>query len=109
MAGHTGQHGEQTIFDGQAEASADSTTDGGDFGAGLGATHMQPVFAAQRDGAHGVFGEVVGQVDVSVIEAAAQFGPLIQGAGHGLAERAFGQCGVAQLHAFVVDFLRRIL
>jgi hypothetical protein len=58
--GETGEHMSQVFADGHAETSAalDDGEDGGDFWAGLFAADMQPVLAPDRDGAHGVLGEV---------------------------------------------------
>ena len=46
-----------------AAAGFDDGKDGGDFGSGLLAADVDPVFSSQRDRAHGVFGEVVAQLE----------------------------------------------
>jgi len=60
--GHAREDGEEIIFHRHAEPSAGfhDREYGGDFGAGLSAAYVQPVFSSQCDWAHGVFGEIVG-------------------------------------------------
>ena len=69
MDGRVGEAGEdsgQVIAHGDVDAAAgfDDGEDGGDFGSGLLAADVDPVFATDRYGAHGVFGEVVAQLEV---------------------------------------------
>ena len=76
---HAGQHGEQIAFhrDTQAAAGFDHRENRRNLRSGLRATHVQPVLAAQRDWAHGVLGQIVGQFDFGVIETAPQLRPHI--------------------------------
>ena len=71
--GHVGEAGEdsgQVIAHGNIDAAAgfDDGEDGGDFGSGLLAADVDPVFAAQGHRAHGVFGEVVAQLQFRVLQ-----------------------------------------
>jgi hypothetical protein len=74
--------GEITIRHGQ---------DGGDFRSGLLAADVDPVFATDRYGAHGVFGEIVAELKFWVFQEEREFGPkrqrIVRGFSQGCASR----------------------
>ena len=91
--GETGEDCRQVFAHGDvhAPASFDDREDGGDFGSGLLAADMDPVFAAERDGAHGVFGEIVAELEFRVFQEACEFRPKRQRVVRCLAQGASGQ------------------
>ena len=52
---------------------------------GLLAADVDPVFATDGDGAHGVFGEIVAELEFRVFQEAREFGPKRQGVVRGFA------------------------
>jgi hypothetical protein len=66
--GETGENRRQVFAHRDVHPSAgfDDGEDGGDFGPGLLAADMDPVFATERDRAHGVFGEIVAEFEFRV-------------------------------------------
>lgn len=76
----TGKNGGQIITDAQFHAAAGfhHRQDGGDLGSGLGAAHVNPVLSSHRHRTHGVFGQVVAQLQLRVVEKLSELGPLAQ-------------------------------
>ena len=91
--GETGEDGGQIFAHGDVTPSAgfDDREDGGDFGSGLLAADVDPVFATDRYGAHGVFGEIVAELEFRVFQEEREFGPKRQRVVHGFAQGARGQ------------------
>ncbi len=74
-------------------AGFDEGEDGGDFGSSLLAADVDPVFATDGHGAHGVFSEVVAQFEFRVLQEAREFRPKRQRVIRGFGQGAGGQCG----------------
>ena len=91
--GETGEDRRQVIAHGDVDAAAgfDDREDGGDFGSGLLAADMDPVFAAERDRAHRVFGKVVAEFEFRVFQKASEFRPKRQCVVRGFGQGAGGQ------------------
>ena len=91
--GETGEDRRQVFAYGDVPPSAgfDDGEDGGDFGSGLLAADVDPVFATDRYGAHGVFGEIVAELKFRVFQKEREFGPKRQRVVRGFAQGARGQ------------------
>ena len=91
--GETGEDCRQVIANGDIDAATgfDDREDGGDFGSGFLAADMDPVFAAERYRAHGVFGKVVAQFEFRVFQEAREFRPKRQRVVRGFGQGAGGQ------------------
>ena len=91
--GETGEDRRQVFAHGDVPTSAgfDDGEDGGDFGSGLLAADVDPVFATDRYGAHGVFGEIVAEFEFRVFQEEREFGPKRQRVVRGFAQSARGQ------------------
>ena len=91
--GETGEDGGQIFAHGEVTPSAgfDDREDGGDFGSGLLAADVDPVFAAERHRAHGVFGQVVAELKFRVFQEAGEFRPKRQCVVRGFGQGAGGQ------------------
>ena len=92
--GKSGKHRSQVIADGDIDSAAgfDDRENGGDFGSGLLAANVDPVFATDGYGAHGVFGEIVAELKFRVFQEEREFGPKRQGVVRGFSQGARGQC-----------------
>ncbi len=86
----TGEDRRQVFAHGDVPASAgfDDGEDGGDFRSGLLAADVDPVFATDRYGTHGVFGEIVAELKFRVFQEEREFGPKRQRVIRGFAQRA---------------------
>ena len=91
--GETGEDRGQVLAHRDVHPSAgfDDGEDGGDFGPGLLAADVNPVFATERYGAHGVFGEIVAEFKFRVFQEAREFRPKRQRVVRGFAQGASGQ------------------
>ena len=91
--GETWENRRQVIAHGDVHPPAgfDKREDGGDLGSGFLAADMDSVFAAERYGAHGVFGQVVTELEFRVFEEACEFRPKRQRVVRCLAQSASGQ------------------
>ena len=92
--GETGEDSGQVFAHGDVPPSAgfDNREDGGDFGSGLLAADVDPVFATDRHRAHGVFGKIVAELEFRVFQEEREFGPKRQCVIRGFAQGARGQC-----------------
>ena len=91
--GETGEDRRQVFTHGDVHPSAgfDDREDGSDFGSGLLAADVDPVFATERHRAHGVFGQVVAELEFRVFEEAREFRPKCQRVVRGFGQSAGGQ------------------
>ena len=78
--GETGEDRRQVLAHRNVHPSAgfDDREDGGNFGSGLLAADVDPVFATKRYGSHGVFGKVVAEFEFRVFQEAREFRPKRQ-------------------------------
>jgi len=90
--GKSGKHRSQVIADGDIDSAAgfDDRENGGDFGSGLLAADVDPVFATKRNRSHGVFGKVGAQLEFRVVQEERQFLPKGQGVVAGFTQGAGG-------------------
>ena len=90
--GESGKHSGQVIADWGIDSAAgfDDRENGGDFGSGLLAANVDPVFTTKRNRSHGVFGKIVTQLEFWVFQEARQFLPKGQGVVAGFTQDAGG-------------------
>jgi len=91
--GQGGQYVGKILTNGNAQfvAALDDAEDSGDLGSGLFASQVQPIAAADRNGAHRIFLLVCGQLDDGMVEEASQFRPALQRVVDGLARHRLRQ------------------
>ena len=91
--GETGEDRRQVLAHRNVHPSAgfDDREDGGNFGSGLLAADVDPVFATERHRAHGVFGEIVAELKFRVFQEAREFRPKRQRVVRGFAQGTSGQ------------------
>ena len=82
--------------DPESPAAFNHGEDRGRTRSGLLAADLYPAFSAQRYAAHGIFRQVVAQVQFRIFEEARQFLPLLDRVGAGLTCRTFRQHILAQ-------------
>ena len=80
-----------TQIDLEAFAGLHDGEDGRDFGTGFLTADVQPVFATEREGTHGILAEVLIDLDATILEVNLQSRPLVEGVLAGFCEFARGQ------------------
>src|SRR6266850_4415309 len=95
-----------TQIDLEAFAGLHDGEDGRDFGTGFLTADVQPVFATEREGTHGILAEILIDLEATILEVNLQARPLVKGVLAGFCEFARWQSMQSNLGDLRLEFFK---